>query len=108
MRQLCLCLFVELNTVKVSGSKTVGGVAKGVTVLINLVLIDMHTEGASSSLCLFPGKDLRFRLPATFCKIKVSGSKLVGGVTVLINLVWIDMHTERAFIWLGSICLCTA
>ena len=58
MRQLCLCLFVELNTVKVSGSKTVGGVAKG--------------------------------------------------VTVLINLVWIDMHTERAFIWLGSICLCTA
>ena len=64
MRQLCLCLFVELNTVKVSGSKTVGGVAKGVTVLINLVWIDMHTEGASSSLCLFPGKDFRFRLPA--------------------------------------------
>ena len=55
------------------------------------------------------GKDFRFRLPATFCKIKVSGSKTVGGVatgvTVLINLVWIDMHTERAFIWLGSICL---
>ena len=60
MRQLCLCLFVELNTIKVSGSKTVGGV----TVLINLVWIDMHTEGASSSLCLFPGKDLRFMLPA--------------------------------------------
>ena len=64
MRQLCLCLFVELNTIKVSGSKTVGGVAKGVTVLINLVWIDMHTEGASSSLCLFPGKDFRFMLPA--------------------------------------------
>ena len=46
MRQLCLCLFVELNTIKVSGSKTVGGVAKGVTVLINLVWIDMHTERA--------------------------------------------------------------
>ena len=60
MRQLGLCLFVELNTIKVSGSKPVGGV----TVLINFVLIDMHTEGASSSLCLFPGKDFRFRLPA--------------------------------------------
>ena len=46
--------------IKVSGSKTVGGV----TVLINLVWIDMHTEGASSSLCLFPGKDFRFMLPA--------------------------------------------
>ena len=57
-------LFVELNTVKVSGRKTVGGVATGVTVLINLVWIDMHTEGASSSLCLFPGKDFRFMLPA--------------------------------------------
>ena len=31
-----------MNTVKVSGRKTVGGVAKGVTVLINLVWIDMH------------------------------------------------------------------
>ena len=64
MRQLCLCLFVELNTIKVSGSKTVGGVAKGVTVLINLVWIDMHTEGASSSLCLFPGKAFMSMLPA--------------------------------------------
>ena len=53
-------LFVELNTVKVSGRKTVGGV----TVLINLVWIDMHTEEASLSLCLFPGKDFRFMLPA--------------------------------------------
>ena len=66
MRQLCLCLFVELNTIKVSGSKTVGGV----TVLINLVWIDMHTEGASSSLCLFPGKDFMSMLPAVPEKFK--------------------------------------
>ena len=70
MRQLCLCLFVELNTVKVSGSKPVGGVAKGVTVLINLVWIDMHTERASSSLCLFPGKDFMSMLPAVPEKFK--------------------------------------
>ena len=63
-------LFVELNTVKVSGRKTVGGVATGVTVLINLVLIDMHTEGASSSLCLFPGKEFRSMLPAVLEKLK--------------------------------------
>ena len=66
MRQLCLCLFVELNTIKVSGSKTVGGV----TVLINLVWIDMHTEGASSSLCLFPGKAFMSMLPAVPEKFK--------------------------------------
>ena len=70
MRQLGLCLFVELNTIKVSGRKTVGGVATGVTVLINLVWIDMHTEGASSSLCLFPGKDLMSMLPAVPEKFK--------------------------------------
>ena len=70
MRQLCLCLFVELNTIKVSGSLTVGSVAKGVTVLINLVWIDMHTEGASSSLCLFPGTAFMSMLPAVPEKFK--------------------------------------